>query len=314
MSLLPPFYLHTVAAIGIGDDPDKRSWIGTGFLIGILIETKEKTSEKAWRIWMVTNKHVLKDLKTIYIKFNSAVDPHSKDYEIALISRNGKPNWIGHPNLNTDVAVIAIPVRVLTQEHRLFGYFRTEEHISTKEDLQKAKITEGDRVFVLGFPMGLVDSSRQYVICRGGVIARVRDYLEGKSTDFLVDATVFPGNSGGPVILCPSAVAIQGTNPIKKADLIGVVKSYVPYADFAISNQTRKPRIMFEENSGLAAVEGVDAILDTVKLANKRIKARVAQYKYRIKKESSSVKTNTPSTDENPIIVPKQTPNPTRRK
>jgi hypothetical protein len=29
MSLLPPFYLDTVVAIGVGDDPSTRKWIGT---------------------------------------------------------------------------------------------------------------------------------------------------------------------------------------------------------------------------------------------------------------------------------------------
>ena len=81
-------------------------------------------------------------------------------------------------------------------------------------------------MFVLGFPMGLVAAARQYVICRTGAIARIRDYLEDKTKDFLVDATVFPGNSGGPVVFCPSALAITGTKPIQRADLIGVVKSY----------------------------------------------------------------------------------------
>ena len=137
--------------------------------------------------------------------------------------------------------------------------------------------------------MGLVDPARQYVICRGGVVARVRDFIEGKATDFLVDATVFPGNSGGPVISCPSGTSITGTPRREKADLIGVVKSYVPYSDLAISSQTRKPRIMFEENSGLAAVEPSNAIIATVALAEKRFKNRIAQARHKAKKTAVTV-------------------------
>jgi hypothetical protein len=287
MALLPPFFLHTVAAIGVGDDPAKRTWIGTGFLFGNLIDPPPAKDQKTWRVWLITNKHVLDGLRHIYVKFNSAVDPHSKDYLVPLIARNGKAEWIGHPNASTDVAAVSVPVRFLRDEQRLFNYFKSDEHIATRKQLQDGQITEGDRVFVLGFPMGLVDRSRQYVICRGGVIGRIRDYLEGKTADFLVDATVFPGNSGGPVILCPSALAIEGTKTIKKADLIGVVKSYVPYSDLAVSSQTRKPRIMFEENSGLAAVEPVDAILETVALAEKRFKSRLAQAKHKAKKQAT---------------------------
>jgi len=128
-------------------------------------------------------------------------------------------------------------------------------------------LSEGDRVYALGFPMGLVTKERQYVICRGGYIARIRDYLEDRTTDFLIDAFVFPGNSGGPVITCPTSTAIKGTPQNDKASLIGIVKAYIPYKDVAISSQTGLPRVIFEENTGLAAVESVDSILETIEKA-----------------------------------------------
>ena len=187
MALLPPFFLHTVAAIGVGDDPTNRGWIGTGFLFGKLIDPPPDKDKKTWRVWLITNKHVLSGLKRIYVKFNSAVDPHSRDYPIPLVARNGKTRWVGHPEKTTDVAAVSIPIKMLRTDNRIIEYFQSDSHIATKKKLQDIQITEGDRVFVLGFPMGLVDPSRQYVICRGGVIARIRDYLEGKTHDFLVD-------------------------------------------------------------------------------------------------------------------------------
>lgn len=195
MALLPPFFLDTVVAIGVGDDPAKRRWIGTGFLIGELVTPAVLPADRRWRVWLVTNKHVLEDLSRIYVKFNSAVNPDSVDYDIPLIARNGRTHWVGHPDQSTDVAVIAVPVTLLRQDQRLFNFIQAEAHIATRADLRKGQVTEGDRVFVLGFPMGLVDAARQYVICRGGVLARVRDYLDGTAKDFLCDATVFPGNS-----------------------------------------------------------------------------------------------------------------------
>jgi len=85
------------------------------------------------------------------------------------------------------------------------------------------------------------------------------------------------------VIICPSAISIEGTKNVSKASLIGLVKSYVPYQDTAISQQTHNPRITFEENSRLAIVEPVDAIIETVKLAEKRIKGRIAYSKRKAK-------------------------------
>jgi S1-C subfamily serine protease len=83
---------------------------------------------------------------------------------------------------------------------------------------------------------------------------------------FLVDAFVFPGNSGGPVVSKPEALSIEGTKSQNAAYLIGIVQSYVPYQDLAVSLQTKRPRVVFEENSGLAAVHPVDLIEETIQI------------------------------------------------
>jgi|GEM_PF-175465 len=285
MALLPPVFLDAVVAIGFGDDPAKRQWIGTGFLFGKVVDPSIEESKRQYKIWLITNRHVLEGLKSIYIKFNSIQNTASKDYKVELIARNGKPRWIGHQNTNIDVASIIINPAFLKTEQRKFSFFRSELNTMKYAEIINNQITEGDRIFVLGFPMGLVAPDQQYVICRGGYLARIRDFKDKKSIDFIIDATVFPGNSGGPVIICPSAIAIQGTKPILKADLIGIVKSYVPYQDVALSQQTRRPRIVFEENTGLAIVESVDSILETIELAEKRLKGRIAQVKSKEKKK-----------------------------
>ena len=70
---------------------------------------------------------------------------------------------------------------------------------------------------MLGYPMGLVSQKRQFAICRGGCIARIRDFYAGQAKDFLIDAAVFPGNSGGPVVAAWRA----------QSRLIGIVRAYV---------------------------------------------------------------------------------------
>ena len=46
--------------------------------------------------------------------------------------------------------------------------------------------------------------------------------------------------------------------------LIGMVSSYIPYEEVAISEQTGKRRMVFQENSGLAVVVPIDVIQETV--------------------------------------------------
>ena len=125
-------------------------------------------------------------------------------------------------------------------------------------------VSEGDGVFLLGFPMGLIGNTRNMVVVRQGAIARIRDFLEGGSRDFLIDCTVFPGNSGGPVVGRPEFTSIKGTKAVDGAYLLGIVAAYIPYEDVAISAQTKQPRIIFQENSGLARVFPVDHINDVV--------------------------------------------------
>jgi S1-C subfamily serine protease len=135
-------------------------------------------------------------------------------------------------------------------------------------------VSEGDGVFVLGFPLQLIGGERNFVIARQGIIARIGDLLEGFSKGFLLDTFIFPGNSGGPVILKPDLASIDGTKAQTDAQVIGLVSSYVPYQDVAVSQQTGRPRITFEENAGLASVIPVDQIKAAIAEAVKAEKAK----------------------------------------
>jgi hypothetical protein len=113
--------------------------------------------------------------------------------------------------------------------------------------------------------MNLAGQQRNYAIVRPGAIARLNDLIESVATTLLIDSHVFPGNSGGPVILEPNLFAIDGTKSNNTAYLIGVVSDYIPYIDVAISPQTQHARVTFEENSGLADVIPVDRINEAIK-------------------------------------------------
>lgn len=58
--------------------------------------------------------------------------------------------------------------------------------------------------------------------------------------------------------------SIEGTTPVNRAYLLGVVKGYIPYEEIAYSLQTDppQPRIKFVENSGLASVVPLDYVRD----------------------------------------------------
>lgn len=89
MALLPPHFLNTVVAIGVGDDPTKRHWIGTGFLYGNRLTADQE--ESRYRVFVITNKHVLAGHRHVYIKFNSAIESGSTDYRVSLFDNKNAP-------------------------------------------------------------------------------------------------------------------------------------------------------------------------------------------------------------------------------
>lgn len=270
MALIPPIYIDCVVAIGTTIESQTK-WVGTGFLFGKVLEKTEDGLNK-YNVYLVTNKHVLKNLEMALVRFNPQTDQSAKDYPLALKDKNGKYIWTGHPDPEIDVAVIPVNIHKVREEGMKCSFFESDKHTLTVEELIKDEATEGDFAFVMGFPMGIIAKDRQHVFVRGGVIARIRDLFEKRGKDFVIDAFVFPGNSGGPVISRPEVTSIQGTKSSNKSRLIGIVKSYIPYIDVAISQQTNRPRITFEENSGLTKVEPVDHILQTIEEFEKKTK------------------------------------------
>ena len=144
------------------------------------------------------------------------------------------------------------------------SFFSSDRHVADKAKMKEIGLAVGDGVFVLGFPMGISGAQRNYVISRSGSIARISDLLDSIDDTFLIDAMIFPGNSGGPVVSAVSLSAINGTKNQNTAYLIGVVRGYLPYNDFAVSQQTGQVRAVFQENSGLAEVVPIDFVNETI--------------------------------------------------
>ena len=263
MALIPPVYLDCVVAIGADDDEEAKRWIASGFFYGHYLQTAAN-GKKEYRIYLVTNRHVFEDLSLAYLRCNPQVNQPAKEYKLELKDMTGALRWMTHPNKKIDIAAISINYNLLEEQGMQVNFFRSDEHVASIGKMNELGITEGDFAYVLGFPMGLVGEQRNTVIVRSGTIARVRDTLAKANHSFLVDALIFPGNSGGPVVLKPEILSIEGTKPVGNAYLIGIVYSYLLYKDVAYSLQTKQPRVVFEENSGLSQVHPVDFIQETI--------------------------------------------------
>jgi hypothetical protein len=267
MSLLPPDFIDSVVAIGDlirGEKP----WVGSGFIYGSL----EKEPDSGWgpegkrvTLWLVTNRHVSEELKDPIIRFDSTTNGNAVQINLKKIARTS--HWSSHPDPLIDVSVIQLLIEPLKEINAKFKFFEEGSSSATLGELKSLGVHEGNGGFILGFPLGLVEGPTGSVIAKKTSIARIRNAYENNSPTILVDGSVFPGNSGGPAVIHPEPIVIQGTTPIEKAFLIGIVASYLPFQDIAVSQSTNRPRVVFEENSGLCNVFTVDCIHQVIDFA-----------------------------------------------
>jgi len=260
MALLNKAHLNTVVSIEIQDDKGIYAPIATGFLIGFAIDKTLKLEERSYRIFLLTNRHVFQGHQVVWIRFNKKVSADSTRFPLDLIV-NGQDIWLAHKDKNVDLAMVTISHDFLNQQNIEWGFF-TEEMFSYYSELDNIGITLGDELYVLGFPMGLAGILRNNPIARHGIIARIDKEIIDQQKVFLIDALVFPGNSGGPIVSKPTSMGLGGTKAVSSIYLLGVVSGYRPYKEILYSHQTEPPSIasMTTENSGLATVVPMDYV------------------------------------------------------
>lgn len=270
MALIPPQFLNSVLSIevegkGAKGEPQLTS-IATGFLVGKATGEANEIGP-LFKLFVITNRHVFEDLntntllKTVYFRFNT-VDGKAHYFRVDLVQPDGTPIWARHQNVNVDLAVLPISANAINEAQINYHFF-TDVDLFYAKDFEAKNVSTGDGLFVLGFPMSISGKSRNFVIVRQGIIARVdEEVLEDGF--YYIDASAFPGNSGGPVIVKPELVSLQGSKPNQRSALIGVISSGVTFNDVAISQQTGEPRIIFKEQTGLIRVVPVELIFEVI--------------------------------------------------
>lgn len=254
MALFPPGYLNAVVSLGVMNGSSFQH-IGTGFLYSHPTKEGEQSFQTTF---VITNRHVAEKQVT-HIRFNR---PSDNALVITDIEEIVQSQWHFHQS-GLDIAVRPVAAgsnELMDQREIGLESFIGSFGVPSEED--RRKLSEGDGVFVLGFPLGLTGQERNYPIVRQGNIARIQDWIQGSSQTILIDAPGFPGSSGGPVILKPEHVAIKDTQSITTAFLLGVNTSYIPSRDVAVSTQTGQIRVIFEENSGLSEVVPIFSLKD----------------------------------------------------
>lgn len=245
-SLLPKKFLKTTILIEKAVPKPKKKVdyrpIGTGFLLNY----KNK-------IVLLTCRHIAEQDKGDYfIKFNLKNGGVSRR-QLDAIKARYNINWVYHQNKKIDIAVIIFGIDFMKDDLLLVS----DDFLEKYENLD-----EGDDVFFLGFPMGITSQEHVYPLVRSGVISAK---IEKKQ--FLIDGNSFPENSGSPVFLKPSIFDLEAKTigKFRPPKLIGMIFQSISYTETAISPQTGRPRVSFEENAALAKAYSTDRIMELLR-------------------------------------------------
>jgi hypothetical protein len=167
--------------------------VGTGFLIS------ETAPDGRPRTVLVTANHVFEQMpgQVARIGYRVANADGSWSYSpqpLRIRDSGGHELWTHHPA--RDVAAIAI-----TAPPEFAKAAIPETYLASDETFTKYQVEAGDELMALGFPRGLAANQAGFPILRSGRIASYPVAPAKIFPTFLLDFSVFPGNSGGPVFM-----------------------------------------------------------------------------------------------------------------
>jgi len=267
MSMIPKRYINAVLSIGEQLPNGNNRWFASAFIVGKKVASDPSKSN----IYLITNRHVVNDRDKILLRFNSKDGSGVKDMPCTLKDGNVE-RFSRHPSHDIDVVACKIHGGNVQSVANL-SWFDIDDDALTLSQMQSSGVDEGCFVYAIGFPMGIVSDLIKAPIVRLGCISKVEDAFGGfGGSSYYVDAQVFPGNSGGPIVSRPELASVGSTNHNSQANLIGIVSSYIPYTDSLISRQTGKTVMVHRENSGLTNVFPVDRIKDVIQIEEERVR------------------------------------------
>jgi len=220
----------------------KAEFNATGFLVSIQNI-----------VHLITAKHVIVDKSGMFKDNNMVVFFNIKGGEIGgrqieEIKKRFGVDWIFHENDEVDIAIIPLAVDLQRDDVRTIP-----ENIF----LDMNSSLELCDIFSLSFQPGILSPKRIMPIIRNGTISLVNE-----DGTFYIDAPAYPGNSGSPVFIKPSPIRFDaGSVQIGRDSIggkfVGIIGEFLTYSEVAVSTQTLRPRIIFEENTGLSKVWSV---------------------------------------------------------
>ncbi len=180
---------------------NNKSSIGTGFFFGLDIVPND---EKGRKLMLISNKHVLLGSENIsdsdrelIIHLNRKKDNGMPDLgNIQQFNINNfKYRYYPHPNPDIDLACFDV-TNILSE----YIYFRYLDK-GLLNPIDYRRVAPGSEVIFVGYPENRFDMRNNLPLIRTGSIASMPDVDFNGRGEVVIDAQVFPGQSGSPVFV-----------------------------------------------------------------------------------------------------------------
>lgn len=185
-----------------------EGWSGTGFWVYVPL------SDGTNQALLVTNRHVVSppklgdaELIQIITPGASLADQSVPEFGTKSISVAQPPKFVTHPNDAVDIAVMAPNGLPLIGQRQPF--LKTIPIDMLNNDAILAELDAIEQVTFIGYPSALHDTVNMTPLARRGWTATPISLDYNGQPKILIDASVFPGSSGSPVLVVNSGSYVR---------------------------------------------------------------------------------------------------------
>ncbi len=190
---------------------DGSRTVGTGFLIS------DPTPDGKPRTILVTAAHVFDKMPSASAKIGYRIQGKDGvwrfDPETLKIRDGDHPLWTKHPTRDVAAMVVEAPPEFVKAAIPI-------NYLAQDDTFNKYNLGPGDEMMALGFPRGLSANPAGFPILRSGRVASYPLAPASNFPTFLMDFSVFPGNSGGPVFMAEGARRRPGSDQTQEVQFV----------------------------------------------------------------------------------------------
>lgn len=194
---------------------DGTRTVGTGFLVS------QKGPDGAPQTILVTAHHVLQKMPSANARIGYRISNADGSWtyspqSLRIRDGGGRELWTRHPNRDVAAMAIKAPPEFAKAAIPL-------DYLAADDTFAKYQVRAGDEMMALGFPRGLSANPAGFPILRSGRVASYPLAPAKIFPTFLLDFSVFPGNSGGPVFVSADPKGQEGVTQVSSTGGSGFI-------------------------------------------------------------------------------------------